>query len=458
MVASRYNLLMPLSRGWLVFNTLHLTAARLSDGLARQMQSGTSCSLGPPTVWRRFQPTSHPQLSLQAGEAEALAALGMVASSQEEEAEVWERLLQSQRHPKVLKLTLAYTAACQMNCGYCFEAGRDQRLKHSPVLARRVVAFVEQYLEEHRGLQGIHLGLFGGEPLLEPELAEGYLESVARLARRRGLNFEASLTSNGLLLEVTRLARWSRLGLNYVRTTLDGPPAVHNRRRPLLGGGPTFERILARLVEVARVLPKLGLGLAINLDEQNQPSLGWLLDILEHQGLKDSLEILLEPTLGKFPRPPRKQGRLLGLAAREVVQRRFFTPLIPGLCQPCNFTQDHNFIIDWSGHLSRCSFTMLDPKGRVGHVQEGVQPVNQDLLQLARSPLGKCKAQQCAYLPLCGGGCRHEAALQGGGWGGPNCPLELWDEALGASLPLRYPEQPPVLSDGRSCTHPRAPG
>jgi radical SAM protein with 4Fe4S-binding SPASM domain len=71
----------------------------------------------------------------------------------------------------------------------------------------------------------------------------------------------------------------------------------------------------------------------------------------------------------------------------------------------------------------------------VGSVGGGLRPANQAVLESGRQVVEHCRAMQCAYLPLCGGGCRYEADLRTGHWSGHNCPVEYWDEILPRSIP-----------------------
>ncbi len=465
-VASRFNILIPVdgTEDVLVFNTLKGTAALVSSDRAAFLKSGLSEACGERKMWRHYRENASAPLPVNDADTDncldagllagdlpgpnegALAKLGMLVESRFDDERAAQNLLTGLWHPKTLKLTLSYTAACQMDCSYCFQQGRDLLRHHDPSLMHSTVAFVEQYLDEHTDIAGIHLGLFGGEPLTNIDMAAEYIEKIRHLALQRSLAFNLSLTTNGLNLSADLISNWVPKGLGYLRVTLDGPPKIHNRRRPGHGGQPTFEKILANL-KMLTGIKGFGIGISINIDSDNVDHVKDLLDLLSSAGLKEDVEIILELTLPScspranapaavvgrpLPDMP-EQGRLLSRALDQVIAAGFATPPFPGLCTPCNFVQSNNFVIDWSGNLFRCTFTMLDPALAVGSVVEGVGAKNEELLQ-ARHATSACLERQCAYLPLCGGGCRFEAGLRTGDWAAENCPLLLWDEVLPRSI------------------------
>ncbi|MBT9585103.1 SPASM domain-containing protein [bacterium] len=443
-VASRYNLLLPLhgEQQTLVFNTLRGSAVVVQPQDADRLGVYARPGSGSQPVWRSYGSHS-PEVDQAAptdspGCWDTLLQLGILVETADAEERTLAAFLDDYWHPRTLKLTMAYTAACQMACGYCFQSGRNLKARHSPALFQGTLDFIEQQVKCHPELEGIHLGLFGGEPLTDVAMATSYIDQLQILSQKHNLSLDISLTTNGLNLHPDLILDWLPKGLKYVRVTLDGPAKIHDQRRPTHGNQPTFHRILSNLRRISNIAG-FGLGVSINLDQGNEGAIGDLLDILVEAGLRTQIEILLEATLPTYKlgtlEDHRSQGLRMSTALDQVMLRGFRTPLYPGLCTPCNFVQSNNFVIDWSGNLFRCTFTMLDPQAVVGSVGEGARGVNQALLQSVRQAVGHCRAMQCAYLPLCGGGCRYEADLRTGNWSGHNCPLEYWDEVLPRSIP-----------------------
>ncbi|MBI4533873.1 MAG: 4Fe-4S cluster-binding domain-containing protein, partial [Candidatus Melainabacteria bacterium] len=255
----------------LVFNSLIGSAVLVSPEIAEAMTSFLPRAHGPYKLFRQFGSTSSTyhkagfgnELNLPANTIQTLTELGMIVSSQVEEQTRIDSMLKSYWHPTTLKLTLAYTANCQMACSYCFQSGRALSQKHSPELRNSTVQWVQQYLNEHPEIKDVHLGLFGGEPLADIDLANAYVSELLQLTSRGQLGFSMSLTTNGLNLNRALVLDWKDKGLQYIRVTLDGPPAIHDQRRHLHSGKGTFKTILHNLCSIANI-DGFGLGVSIN--------------------------------------------------------------------------------------------------------------------------------------------------------------------------------------------------
>jgi uncharacterized protein len=351
-----------------------------------------------------------------------------------------------------LNLTLSYTSACQMNCSYCFQSRHPANKHHDAAQKIATIAWLEKYLEEHPEINSIHLGLFGGEPLTDVQTANYYAGELNKLASKKGKQFAISLTSNGLNLQSDLLSTWLKLGLQNIRVTLDGPADLHDSRRPLLSGAGTFDQILKNLKSTSR-LDGFAITVCINIDAENYLQVGELLDLLEEAELKQRIDVILEPVLpaATSKRAASKHdlnahSAFLAIALRQVMARGFKTPLIPGLCKPCNFVQSHSFAVDWSGQLFPCAFSMLLPAASIGSVEQGIDIKKNAESLKARQAVEYCLKNNCAYLPICGGGCRYGAWYQYDDFQATNCQLEVLDRMLPISVPHYFRLRPSLSS------------
>ena len=93
-----------------------------------------------------------------------------------------------------MNATLHLTADCNLRCRYCYETHCKDHMTRDT--ARQAVDLVFSYGHKTNGFS-----LFGGEPLLERELAEKICRYAKAQAQRRGVSVRFKMTTNGTLLD-----------------------------------------------------------------------------------------------------------------------------------------------------------------------------------------------------------------------------------------------------------------
>lgn len=127
---------------------------------------------------------------------------------------------------------------CNFACSYCYQ----ESYGHQPVIPTDEVldAFFSYVGREFAGRRK-YLTLFGGEPLLPGAAYRGVVTRFLESARSAGL--ETAIVTNGYTLE-SYADLLQQYRIREVQVTLDGMPRLHDARRPLKGGGETFEQIV----------------------------------------------------------------------------------------------------------------------------------------------------------------------------------------------------------------------
>ena len=138
--------------------------------------------------------------------------------------------------------------ACNLACTYCFADGGDYgegATLMSPEAAREVVDF----LWPHFGANDMHLGFFGGEPLLNFPVLRQVVEYVERRAatEKRGCRF--SITTNATLLS-PEIRDFLEAHAFTVIVSHDGPAPQHNAFRILNNGDGSHARVEAGLEQL----------------------------------------------------------------------------------------------------------------------------------------------------------------------------------------------------------------
>jgi uncharacterized protein len=107
----------------------------------------------------------------------------------------------------------------------------------------RTIAFLREQMQR-RGKDELALVLFGGEPLIRPDLCRRILRTA-----KAELNLQdASLVTNGVRLGAGVAAGLVDAGLDSVQITLDGGRSSHDETRTTPHRTPTYDRILGNLL------------------------------------------------------------------------------------------------------------------------------------------------------------------------------------------------------------------
>jgi len=143
------------------------------------------------------------------------------------------------------RLILTVTRACDLRCAYCPTA-KDGWPALSPDDA---VAAVRLFADRYGGGD---VKLFGGEPLLVPEVVQAALDEAARQPRIR----QIYLSTNGLGLNPARIEALARHEKLILTVSMDGRPEDHRRLRKGRGSVPDAYDHLVGLLPHLLALPR----------------------------------------------------------------------------------------------------------------------------------------------------------------------------------------------------------
>jgi uncharacterized protein len=332
-----------------------------------------------------------------------------------------ERLLLARRYERHalcfgsshLGLTVCPTLRCNFRCPYCFEASQEDGATMTPETADRLIAFIESREDARR----LSLAWYGGEPTL----AWGVIEDLTQRIQALDVEYAgAGLVSNGYLLGAEKIARLNDLQIGSIQITLDGPPLVHDARRVLAGGGPTYARILANLDLLMASAYEGRCAVRVNLDKRNLESfLALRAELLERfAGTKLSVyagHVNTSPghsydhacslDLGEWAAFTVELYRSAG-----VLPRGGFFPA-PGPQGICVATSHSGFVVGPGGELYKCWEDVGKPALVIGsvHAEEPItDPGLRALYALGTDAYADPECLACAVLPICGGGCANK--------------------------------------------------
>jgi len=304
-------------------------------------------------------------------------------------------------------------------------------------------------------------------------------ERAFAATQTRGVDIGLSIITNGLLLTREVVDRMVPLGLKGVKITLDGDRDTHDRMRPLRGGQGTFDRIIENVRQVADVVP---IAIGGNFDESSVASYPALLDFLKEQEFAGKLsKVNFKPIIrataatpkGVLPLiPVNGEGKPLGGTCmtsagkggqtlsgsslhgcdscgaddalkflRQETERRGFPTAsgVPG--GPCHVHMTHAHTIGPDGSLYACPGFTGDKTQSTGHIDDRREAWRESARERFERlhPWQECG--DCAYIPICAGGCLVASHTELGDMNLPTCHKASFESAVislahkAASLP-----------------------
>lgn len=302
-------------------------------------------------------------------------------------------------------VTIAPTLACNFRCSYCDQPNEARAQTMDDDTANAVITYLDEKLSRS---DDFSVTWYGGEPLLALARLLSMQDAILSLCAKRGIGVFTNVVTNGWFLDSLTAQRLANAGVRQVQVTLDGPPAIHDARRPTHDGLPTFDRIVEN-VHAAR--EHMDVRLRTNLDRHNASHLPRLLDLLTAHGLLENL-YLAPVVCYEAPTPgsetPFLDGPTMGDILASCIDR--LAPddaairLTPASL-PCTALREATYVFGPTGHVYRCWHELGHPELAVDHVQAGPGNRARRLFWMTYDPLAYPECSECRVLPLCVGGC-----------------------------------------------------
>ena len=349
----------------------------------------------------------------------ALAALGMmVASGKDELAEFEADYEAAKRDMSYLDLTILTTTQCQMGCVYCFE-GTKSKENLTDHAEQHILSFLESQKDTCRRLR---ITWFGGEPLLGYRRIKSLSAHLITFCHTHGIHYSADITTNGYALTADRCNELVQaLKVKRFIITLDGTAATHDKRRPLLSGEGSFSRIWENIH--ALVDAGAWVTIRMTIDRHNADSIPSFLNMIAASPLahRVGLSFCRTVDIGFTSASVREslftrqefadvEWRLIRHAHSLGLWRFSFPYAAPrGGC-----LRDGDIVIGANGEVYKCTDTIGDARWQTGDISAithaGKPEWYSQWLHWMPSHSDTCR--HCKLMPLCSGGCPHNALFE----------------------------------------------
>lgn len=343
-----------------------------------------------------------------------------------------------------LNIMPVVTMACNMACPYCFEKKNNEFMDSA--MLEKIIRYTTGRMDAE-GITNIYSSLFGGEPLLNFKICQQWVERMSEeVARRQGV-FKIALITNGALLTPKIIQFLKDYNVFYIQITIDGPKAIHDRRRYFNNGQGSYDVLMEKLALVAD--SGLNLQLRINVDNENHPHIPELIEDFTRRGLnKSNVYLSLERVMTNTDSnssycsqciPINHYDETILPYVLNLRQRGFkvqfgrTNPLRPIFC---NAYAGKHIAITPAGDLYSCLDGVGDPRYMVGNLTQ--DPIyNEKFAQWnAVSAMEFAKCRECKVIGFCGAGCGAEAINKYGSLAHePVCPPLKWSYVGGVVLP-----------------------
>jgi len=324
-----------------------------------------------------------------------------------------------------IRATIALTSRCNLDCSYCFEKGymRQTPLDMSKETADNIVSWLKTFASKHDG-QEISAYYYGGEPTLRVDLIEYISEELEARLKPLGIDNSFYMYTNGTILTDDLLRTIKNRKFQHLQVTLDGPRRIHNRRRGFKTGKGSFQIILSN---IRRILSETytKILLLVNFDQENLESISELLDIFVQEGVVNNIEFAFNPVFQtQFNTNHCDHFSLPEFEMYQAWKRLYKLTLQKGLsCKPlkifqkgpCSFCRKSHLIFAPNGDIYKCIGFLGKPELKVGNVKDSFSKTFDKIEeQIALEPWNNPKCKNCAFLPLCLGGCRFHSYVEYG--------------------------------------------
>lgn len=327
--------------------------------------------------------------------------------------------------------------SCNFACSYCYQ---DQYQNSGSELKKDVIDAFFGYVNKEFSSRRKYITIFGGEPLLGSPRQKEIITYIISKAVEADLSL--CFVTNGYYLE-EYIPVLKQGKIREIQVTLDGTSSVHNNRRSLKGGGPTFEKIVKGIDTCLNA--DIDVNLRVVIDRENIDNLadlarfaidkGWTKNthfktqigrnyelhhcqsspdkLFDRVSLYESLFDLIKknPHITEFHKPSYSISKFL------FENGELPDPLFDS-CPACKT----EWAFDHTGNIYSCTATVGKTDESLGTFYPEVTRKDTIIEQWESRDVTSIKeCKDCSFQLACGGGCGSVAKNRTGSISSPDC-------------------------------------
>lgn len=308
-----------------------------------------------------------------------------------------------------LHLILATTMDCQFRCFYCYEKHPHKYMNTE--VKNAILNLVEQHAAKGHN---ISIVWYGGEPLLDFSTIRDMTLQFKTICKAHSVHYKASMISNGYLFNDEMISQLNDLCIESVQITVDGMREIHEKRRPMIDGNKSFERIIENIIKI-HDNTDTRVHLRINVDKSNIDSAYDLLNYIAKLGLNDidanlgmmkafGCDHVCDPNSTLIFSMKEFSAEYLCFRdhAKELGFNVAISKMVPDYkINSCTMDAPNSYVIDAEGYVYKCISLVGQQERSIGNVLTRFN----DNAHLLYSPFSNTMCRKCKYFPVCKGGC-----------------------------------------------------
>ena len=320
-------------------------------------------------------------------------------------------------------LTLIPTYNCNFACDYCYENSEMHSMspKDGSVMSDEVIDNIVKLCEQRiEPKSAFAVTWYGGEPLLGKHIIDRLTKEFIRICDEKESEYHAGIITNGYLLSKQNLDFLIDSRVSFAQVTIDGPREVHDKRRCLKSGGPTYDRIMRNLDNIDDD-KGLRVAIRINVDKRNENRLSELLEDLKRRGINERKNVSLSfgqvfhvsgscPDISTTCMVTPEFSDFLVEAYKTAIDMGFRQTNYPTrMLGNCGAIGSGSALIEPNGNIQNCWETVGHEDKRTGILgPDGIKYEDNYLKWMGWTPFSE-ECTSCDVLPICMRGCPYRS-------------------------------------------------